>query len=97
MYKALAVTLIALEAVDGLFSKWAVPHGFREVNPFMAPLAASWWATAIKVGSSLAVISVLGWLTRRRYRQELIVGIGVGVVFLALVIGSNVVEVVSHR
>ncbi len=95
MVKVLGLTFTALQAVDGVFTRWAVNNGYVEQNPLYAPVAGDWLAIiAFKLLPAALVSLALYRLTKRypRLRPVAIAGFVAVVAFYLYVLGSNVCQ-----
>ncbi len=92
--RVLMTTFVMLIITDGLMTLWAVNNGYKEVNPLMAPVAASPLFLVFKVVSVLLIVAAAWFFIRRFPRLSWIVAIalGSGIVCYALVITTNLWE-----
>lgn len=88
--------LVGLQAADSAMTMWATNHGYTEVNPIVAPIADTWWLPPSKVLPALLVgMVVVGVMGRIPMVPKAInFGLAVASVFLAVVVASNVAELV---
>jgi hypothetical protein len=91
---SLGIAFVGLQAADAFLTMWAVNHGFQEVNPFLAPIAGTWYSPIVKILPAALVAWGLARLGRRYPRTQPVTAFGlVGVVALyAAVIASNLGE-----
>ncbi len=89
---ALAVALVALEAADGFLTMWAVNHGYQETNPWMAPLAHTWWGAVVVKVLPAAAVSVLMVKLGRRFPKSVAFGLSCASAFLVVVLVGNLLE-----
>jgi len=97
----LALALVALQVADSSLTMWATSHGYTEVNPFMAPIAHTWWMAAVKVLPT----ALVGWLafwavgrfpkTWRVAPKVVVFGLGAACAFLGIVLASNLGELIN--
>ena len=92
---ALCSLFVGLETIDAFLTLWAMQHGFTEVNPLMAPIAGTWLGPLVKIIPALAAAWLLLWVTRRWPRTRPVAGFGLIMAscFMAIIIGSNLLEV----
>lgn len=90
----LGIAFVALQVADAFLTLWAVNHGFEEVNPLLAPIAGTWLGPVVKIVPAALVVWGLDRLGRRypRTRPVSAVGLGAAIVFLGVVLVSNVAE-----
>lgn len=90
----LGIVFVAAQAADAFLTLWAVNHGFEEVNPILAPIAGTWLSPLVKIVPAALVVWFLIRLGRRYPRTRLVsaVAFGAAIVFLGVVLVSNVAE-----
>ena len=90
----LGTAFVAAQATDAFLTLWAVNHGFEEVNPFLTPIAGTWWSPVVKIIPAALVAWGLARLGRRYPKTQPVTAVGLvaAVAFLGLVLVSNVAE-----
>lgn len=86
-----------LMMTDGVFTFWATNHGYTEVNPLMAPIANTPMYVVYKVITAIVAVVIVSLLATRfpRVRKFARTGIIAGTVLYALVLASNLWEVLA--
>ncbi len=95
MLKALTLSLVGMEAVDGYFTLWAVTHGYTEANPLWAPVAGIWYAPLIGKILPAAVVGYLLYRLAGRYprlKPVVVFGMFAAVGFLLWITAGNIGE-----
>ena len=91
---SLAIGFVGLQAIDAFFTMWAMNHGFQEVNPYMVGLAGSWLSPVVKIVPA-ALVSAGVVKIGKRYPVAATIGLSAVVAFYAVVIASNIGEVIK--
>ena len=88
---ALAITFIALIAIDGLLTFWATNNGYMELNPLVAPISDKLIFPALKVVFPLIGVAVVGFLVKKHPKL-----VGVANLGLIMMIGLYSVLLFSN-
>lgn len=95
--KLAVLFLLALKAVDGFWTMWAVNNGYVEVNPIMAPIAHTLWEPIATILPTTIFGVFALWISRKypHVSKIMLYGILVSCVLMIFVLASNLREVLN--